>query len=596
MASTRTAGSLSGRTAGLRRLVGWLLVVVWIHRPTPHRLLHTVPDNPGDASFVMWTMSALKHALLHTPAHLFDGNSFLPHRGTLLYSDVLAGLAVPYGVLTAIQPNPVLALNLVHLGMGLAALEATYRLCRRHGVRPLVSGAGAVAFAFSSFTLAHHGHVNLQAVAVFPIAVLLLQRVWERPSPARGAALGAFVAVVYLTVGYFALMLVVLLGALAVAALPALVRAEGLGGTVRRLAPAAGAALVVAALVAGPVVVAFLRTRSAEHLERNPDEIRLGRLVPSDHLTQGAAGSLAFGVIEATADEDPEHGLAPDLAMGAGVVVGAVTAVAARRRLGRPPPDDAPVAGYVLAGVVGAWLALGPEPGVAGLAYRAAAKLVPGFATVRVPARLALLLLFAVCVVGAIGWERALRAWSDDEQRGSRSRLGTTVGIVLLAVVVAQATTTLSRFPYDDRPSTLAVYRALAQRPEGATVVLPMRDVLTTSGTLIEASRLQWSTIDDHRRFNGYSSFIPPDYEARRAVLTTFPSPESLTLLDDLGIRYVILEHGFRSTLPVYSRAEVDEVLRSMPSGAEARSHGEAYLVERPAVGGWSPRARRPPG
>ena len=75
-----------------KRVIGWLLVLAWVHRPTPHTLLHTVPDNPGDASVVTWPMRALLHALWAHPSRPFDGNAFFPHDSTLLFSDLLAGL------------------------------------------------------------------------------------------------------------------------------------------------------------------------------------------------------------------------------------------------------------------------------------------------------------------------------------------------------------------------------------------------------------------------------------------------------------------------------------------------------------------------
>lgn len=554
----------------LPRLGIWLATLLWVHRPTPSGLLHSVPDNPGDTSFLIWTMSALKRAALQHPTDLFDGNTFLPHGGTLLFSDLLAGMAVPYGVLTAIGLDPILAFNLLHLGLGLVALEAMYRLARRFDVRPGVAVAAAIAFAFSSFTLSHWGHVNLQAVAVLPLGVLLLVRVFERPTVGRGAALGAFVAAVYLTVGYLALMLVLVLGALAAVR----VVGEGAVASVRRYAFAGATAVVVAAIVAGPAVLAFLDVRGDQGFERSEVEVRQGRLDPDDDLVEGPEGSWVFGALDRTADDDPEHGLALDAVMVVGAAGGLVALVLAVRRRRRPlAAGVAPgLVGFALVGVVGYWLALGPTPGLGGLAFRAAVKLVPGFDTVRVPARFALLLLFALCGLGAVGWELVLRRQGE--------RVARVVPVVLVGLVLAQAGATLPRWHYDDRASSLAVYRALAERPAGAVVALPMRDVLTTSGTLIESTRMVYSTVDWNPRVNGYSSFVPSDYEPRRQVLETFPSAASLELLRSLDVRYVLLEVGKRSTLPMYQPSELRAVLDGLPASARATRHGEAYLVE----------------
>jgi hypothetical protein len=346
---------------------------------------------------------------------------------------------------------------------------------------------------------------------------------------------------------------------------------EGPVAAVRRLAGAGVAAALAAGVLAGPAVLAFLHTRADEGFERSTVEVRQGRLDPADDLVEGAEGSWAFDVLGRTADDDPEHGLALDLAMTVGAVAGAIAWVATRRRRREGTPTGA--AGYALVAVLGYWLALGPGPGLGGFAFRVATKLVPGFDTVRVPARFGLLLLFGVCLAGAIGWERALAS-------GALRGAARVVPAVLVVVALAQAGATLPRWRYDDRASSLAAYRALAKRPDGAVVALPMRDVLTTSGTLIEATRMVYSTVDWNPRVNGYSSFVPSDYEARRVVLESFPSEASLDLLERLDVRYVLLEVGQRSTLPMFQAADAEVVVDALPPTARVDRYGATYLVD----------------
>lgn len=68
-------------------------------------------------------------------------------------------------------------------------------------------------------------------------------------------------------------------------------------------------------------------------------------------------------------------------------------------------------------------------------------------------------------------------------------------------------------------------------------------------------------------RFNGTSGGNPPEYFPRVDVLNTFPSAESLTLLDGLDIRYVVLKTATEASEFALTPAEVDALLGELTTG-----------------------------
>src|SRR5262245_4060667 len=111
--------------------------------------LHTHIAAHDDALLSLWRLNWIAHALTTDPRHLFDGNIFYPHAGTLAYSDatLIEGLlATPW---LAVHANGVLVYNLVLLtgivtsGVGMFVL-----------VRHLTTSTAAAVVSAAIFTLA----------------------------------------------------------------------------------------------------------------------------------------------------------------------------------------------------------------------------------------------------------------------------------------------------------------------------------------------------------------------------------------------------------------------------------------------------------
>ena len=188
---------------------------------------------------------------------------------------------------------------------------------------------------------------------------------------------------------------------------------------------------------------------------------------------------------------------------------------------------------YAVAAAVMWVLCLGPAPTWMGapLMYRGPYVLLmalPGFSSLRVPARFWMLSVLCLSVIGAILFDR-LAARFPAARR------------VLLAVVVVAAVAEgwMMTFPVAPVPD---VWKPDACAPprgsDGAVLELPMGGVIEDVGAMYRSI--------SHRRptINGYSGYFPPHYAALHIGLGV-RDPDMLARLAQHGARYVMIDRGY---------------------------------------------------
>jgi hypothetical protein len=164
------------------------------------------------------------------------------------------------------------------------------------------------------------------------------------------------------------------------------------------------------------------------------------------------------------------------------------------------------------------------------------ARIVPGMDGLRVPARMSVLVLLALCVLAAIGAARLL---------AQLSRRGRAAAVVALGVaMVAEGwAAPLALAPIDPhgRPADRSAYRWLAQQAPGAAVELPI-----VEWAIAPTLTYQYATLwHGHPIVNGYSGYG----SALQTFLGGAASPlndldhigDALALLRGVGVRYVLV-------------------------------------------------------
>src|SRR5439155_16896735 len=167
-------------------------------------------------------------------------------------------------------------------------------------------------------------------------------------------------------------------------------------------------------------------------------------------------------------------------------------------------------------GALGFVLSLGPD-GVRPI-YAAVYNVVFGFSVIRAPARFAVLVMFALCVLAAVAMRSVRRryAWP------------------LMAVVAFElmyVPPTLVAAP----PRHTDVGEWLAREPgPGAVAVLPLDLDVGSTPPMVQSL--------EHRRpiVNGYSGQQPAFYRPLVESINAFPSNEALLALRDSTVRFVV--------------------------------------------------------
>ncbi len=518
---------------------------------------------------MIWILLWGSHALLVEPLRFFDANIFWPSAHTLAYSEVLLPLVPVFGLLHATTGSWALSLTTLLILLVVLNLVCTYALARRITGRTDAAILGALAFGFSSYVLTKWGAVHLETIGLVPLALLLLFRLFEKPTMKRAVLLGVVSALVDLSGNYNG----------AVYAVSVLVIVLGYFAALRRridywrLVPSLLVAGAVALLLIAPVAIEYLRLQEQTAFQRPlNDQFVLHfnsflRPAPGDYLWHRVAPS------------NPDYeagGFFPGLSVALLAAVGGL--MLARRP--RRDESDGPPGGsarrelglLILAGLAAFILALGPDIFGLPAPYRFFHEHVPGFAGLRAPARFGVVTLLSIAMLASYGYARIA------ELVRSR-RLTFVLPFAVGAVILGELASPLPWVPLASDTATLAPYQALAHRPPGAVAELPVEPA-PPQNAFVAAPRMVYSSIDWHPRLNGYSGYFPPTYVSDADVLSAFPDAAALERLRERQIRYVILHVGYENGFPVLSPAQAAAMISALPTGATATHVGNSWLID----------------
>jgi hypothetical protein len=466
-------------------------------------------DN-GDGQLSIWNVAWVARTLPTDPLHVFDANIFYPQRGTLAYSESNLGagaLAIPVYWATR---NPYAALNSVVLLAFALAFVSTYALVRYLTQDWRAAAIAGIWFAFCPIVFTRLAHIQLLMTAGLPLVMLAMHHVADRPTPRRGAALGAAMAAQALCCGYYGVFAILMVGFAAI-----------VFASTRRLwtsapywiaiATAAGISIVIVAPAFFPYetfqqTTGFRRTVgqavrysanwSAYLASPAYAHAWLLRHLPrwNDVLFPGVLVTV-FGVAGAIAGLREQHGV--------------------RKRRGELTLLYGGIALFAC------WLSFGPAAGLYSLLY----SVMPPFSWLRVPSRFGLLVVFALSVLGGVGVSAGLK-------RVRRPALAFTL------LAIGACAELLAPLNMREVPPIEPVYTTLKALPPGPVIEMPyfyLEFMFPRHTAYMLQSTTHWMPL-----VNGYSDFMPPDFMANVMTLAPFPSRDSLQLLGARHVRYAV--------------------------------------------------------
>jgi len=231
----------------LRVPVGYTVVFACLVASLVRASGSALPGRPNfcDSQFITWVFSWVHHSLVNAPARVFDANINYPAPGQLTGSEHFFSTQLVFAPLLWLTGNPVLATNLVaFISYPLAAIAMERLLSALGYARPVAWLAGLV-FALGPLRVPFNVHVVQYLNFYLPLVALLLVRLRDDPVPLRVLPLALALAAGALSSYYLALMLALVAAVWAVCEF-----ARPGSGRLRFLWLAAGAALVVVAMVA----------------------------------------------------------------------------------------------------------------------------------------------------------------------------------------------------------------------------------------------------------------------------------------------------------------------------------------------------------
>jgi hypothetical protein len=503
------------------------IVITWPHA----RVFTTHVVSNIDPLFSMWRLAWFAHAI-ERGEHLLHANTFYPEPFTYLLSDAtllqgaLAAPAIWSGVALPSVYNALLLLGILSSGV------AMYWVATSLGIRRPAAVLAAMVFSLAPYRIEHIMHLELQWAAPAILAFGSLYQILYAPRWKHGVVLGLAVWLQFLAAVYYAVFLLPILLALVVASWTTL-------PDWRSTCRAGLLAAALCAVLTMPIARLYMQ-QGARVGERPIGDISTYSATPWSYLASPQENTLYGG----TADRwgAGEKRLFPGVLA---LSLAAIGLLSARRRT-------------AIAALIVTLLSMDLSFGVNGLIYPRLLEWWPVLHGLRAPARYGIFVLAGIAVLAALGFERLA-------ERARRANISATLlaAIAIVAACVEYRSPQYSLLRVDMDPP---VYRFLRQLPEGVVLELPLPPY--SGDAALDADYVFWSTSHWRKLVNGYSGYYPPSYQATLDRLQSLPDEDSLALLRERHVRYILVH------LTYIKRSEGASLLAEMLARPELRSLG----------------------
>lgn len=555
-------------------ILSYLLIAIALTWPL------TVHLNSGVSSAIdpidsIWRIGWGQYRLLHDPLHLFTGNTFYPFADSYLFDELVLGSGVLTLPLALMHVAPLVTYNVaVLLSLTMAAVTM-YALARRFGAEPIAAYIAGTIYAYAPMHLDHIGHIGLLSAQWFPLILLLCDRIVVLPRVRDAIALAACLILQAISSQYYAIYLLLLVPLFL--AIVMLRRPEARRGTVWMHFVLAG---MVAFLVVLPIALGYRRVQSEYAVGRTFGQTTHYAATMTNFFTADSRNRL-WGGITAPLRTYGTYTFERNMFPGAlALLLAAIGFWFGRRR-----PWEQFLALLV---VISAIFAVGPELRLTPdskslllrhLPYDILYWHLPGFDSMRVPARFGTLFLLGIAGLAASGTTVLLariKTWRFP-RINMRRAIPVAFSVALIIGLGAEyATRPLAVVPLESGDSIPAVYRWLANQPSAHVIELPLVIPDHEHSQSMAVREQYFSLIHHHPIVNGNANVLPKGYRSLVLDMKHFPSERTVSILQGLEITHVVVHFDQYSSA---RRAELAAQLMSIPDGLSPSAHfGETVV------------------
>ncbi len=542
----------------------------------------------------MWTLSWDTNTLLHAPTHLWQAQLLYPNNLSLSYSENLLGEAIIYAPFFLITHNPVLSYNITfYLIFWLCGVNM-YIMARHYTNRSFAAFVAALIFAFAPYRIGQIDHIHIIAGEWMPLAFLYLDLSLEKGRWRHWILFALFYVLQLLSSIYYGIFLSysLLVFALIRYLLPFIRQLwYQRGAYVRSLLKKSIRPAIVLIVMLTFIFILMEPYITSLHsgLSRTVSETTGYSAFIRDFLFAVPFNWL-YGISTFNGfllPYDSEHYLFLGLTTVLLAVLGSILAIRKQQPafcaymctgvivllftfgpfLQYSAPSGAP---FVAAAsrLTGSVVIKPDPPGIPIIWFQAFSSL-PGIDGLRVPARLigVLLIMLAIMAAFSVAWlqnlssnlaiRRTLATQVENVSPTARILLSISVRIwtvraVLVLIPVFLLLETVPAFvPVTHVPTGNAippVYQWLATHGGQQPIVeLPITTTDRNFPPKDEAWYDYYAIYHDHPLVNGWSGYRPALTEKIAALLYNFPSQDSLAVLKQYHISYVVLHLQFYS-------------------------------------------------
>jgi hypothetical protein len=480
-------------------------------------------ENTGDARYAVWNVAWVAQSLLSDPTRVYDANIFFPHRNALAFSEANLGAGVVALPAWALTRNPFTAFNFVVLFSFVASVVATFYLVQYLTEDTAGAWTAGIIYAFCPYLFSHTAHIQLLMPWGIPLSMLMLHRLVDAPTAARGVLLAFALAIQALSCAYYGIFAALMVGFATIfyAWSRSFWRVGGYWTAI-------GIAAVLSIGIVTPFFIPYLEIQQETGFARTLDDSRTYSANWRSYLA--SAAHLHNWMLPRLASMGGWNGepLFPGfvaIVMGGTGVLALARASTSDRSVSRVTRSREIAVLYGALGLLALWASFGPQAGLYTMLY----EVIPVFSFLRAPSRMGIVVMLSFAVFAAFG-VRALR-------QSIAARWAPAVGLAAIAAALID----LAQMPFDWRAASPipAPYFRLAELPRGPVAEFPFYD--RRLDYHIHTRYMLNSTVHWRPLLNGYSDHIPADFRTLAVTLSSFPSRDAFDAMRERRVRYITL-------------------------------------------------------
>ena len=503
----------------------------------------------GDPSLNTWILAWDVHSILTNPSNLFNANIFYPFtENTLAFSEHLfSNILISFPIIVMTH-NPILAYNLIFLLSFILSGFGMFLLVNHYLNDKYSAFLAGIIFAFCTYRFAHLGHLQLLTAQWMPFSFLYLDKFLHKSTNKNLVLFSLFFILQVLSSWYYAVYITIALVLYFLYMLVSdyTIRKKIFSDTNFQFKVILF--VVFSIIIILPFAQPYIQVSHEYGFTRHSTEVEYYSADVGDYFLT-PPNNIIYGKISQPYHENRnwgEHSLFPGMGVIFLSLYGLLSII--KFKIGNSKKRGLIYTGgsmqnfYLFLAFFAFILTLGPHLNFFGhsiditLPYTYFYEYLPGFGSMRAPSRFNIIVMLSLSVLAGYGLNKLIKS--------RRKTKKTLISVIFILIILSESLYVpvgIGITPVGE--GIPEVYKWLAnEKDDFAIVELPTGYFTPTGNNLwYDTKYMYYSTYHWKKLVNGYSGFFPPGYISILDHLQTFPSNDSINLLQQLGVKYVII-------------------------------------------------------